>query len=219
MSPDAGAFGQIHQRRILKDLSISADYTFVRGLKLLRTEDLNEPPYFMVFPGHTRTQAQAAALVAQVVARVREVPIFLTDGWKAYSAALLQVLGVVYRRRRRGKVGRKPKPRLVAPNNLFYAQVVKVRNQAGQVVEVRRRVVFGGPRRFVQQLRLRELGTTIQTAFIVQPGQEEAVDTGLGQARKKPGDMIRVTDQRMTENPAREAERLHHILRQRRAAA
>jgi hypothetical protein len=42
-----------------------------------------------------RTQEQAAALVAQVVARVREVPLFLTDGWKAYSAALLQVLGVV----------------------------------------------------------------------------------------------------------------------------
>lgn len=113
-----------------------------------------------------RTQEQAAVLVAQVVARAREVPIFLTDGWKAYSAALLQVLGVVYRRRRRGQVGRKPHPRLVAPKNLFYAQVVKVRNQAGQVVEVRRQVVFGGPRRFVQQLRLRQLGTTIQTAFM-----------------------------------------------------
>jgi IS1 family transposase len=113
-----------------------------------------------------RTQEHAAALVAQVVARVREVPLWLTDGWKAYSAALLQVLGVVYRRRRRGKVGRKPKARLVAPKNLFYAQVVKVRNQTGQVVEVRRRVVFGGPRRFMQQLRLRELGTTIQTAFM-----------------------------------------------------
>ena len=112
-----------------------------------------------------RTQEQAAMMLAQVVARVREVPILLTDGWKASSAALLQVLGVVYRRRRRGKVGRKPKPRLVAPKNLFDAQVVKVRNQAGQVVE-RRRVVFGGPRRFVQQLRLRELGTTIQTAFM-----------------------------------------------------
>jgi hypothetical protein len=63
-------------------------------------------------------------------------------------------------------VGRKPKPRLVAPKNLVYAQVVKVRNQAGHVVEVRRRVVFGGPRRFGQQLRLRALGTTIQTAFM-----------------------------------------------------
>src|SRR2546423_2007020 len=75
-----------------------------------------------------RTQEHAAALVAQVVARGRELPIFLTDGWKAYSAALLQVVGLVSRRRRRGKVGRKPKPRLGAPKHRFYAQVVKVRN-------------------------------------------------------------------------------------------
>jgi hypothetical protein len=113
-----------------------------------------------------RTQEQAATVIAQVVARVREVPLFLSDGWKAYSVALLQVLGVVYRRRRRGKVGRKPQPQLVAPKHLFYAQVAKVRNQAGQVVEVSRRVVFGGPRRVVKQLRLRHLGTTIQTAFM-----------------------------------------------------
>lgn len=113
-----------------------------------------------------RTQEQAAALVAQVVARGRALPIFLTDGWKAYSAALLQIVGIVYRRRRRGKVGRKPQPRLVAPKQRFYAQVVKVRNPAGQVVEVSRRVVFGGPRRLGQQLRLRQLGSTIQTAFM-----------------------------------------------------
>ena len=113
-----------------------------------------------------RTQDTAAALIAQVVARTQEVPLFLTDGWKAYPAALLQVLGVVYRPRRRGKVGRKPKPRLVAPKNLFYAQVVKVRDKAGHVVEVSRRVVFGGPRRFGKQLRLRQLGETIQTAFM-----------------------------------------------------
>ena len=113
-----------------------------------------------------RTQEMASTLIAQVVARTRAVPLFLTDGWKAYPAALLQVLGVVYRRRRRGTVGRKPKPRLAAPPNLFYAQVVKVRDHAGCVVDVRRRVVFGGPRRFVKQLRLRQLGTTIQTAFM-----------------------------------------------------
>ena len=113
-----------------------------------------------------RTQETAAALIAQVMARTRALPLFLTDGWKAYTAALLQVVGVVYRRRRRGKVGRKPNPRLIAPTHLFYAQVVKVRNPAGQVVEVNRRVVFGGPRRFVKQLRLRQLGATIQTAFM-----------------------------------------------------
>jgi IS1 family transposase len=113
-----------------------------------------------------RTQDTAAALLAQVVARARQLPLFLTEGWTAYTAALLQVVGVVYRPRRRGKVGRKPKPRLVAPQTLFYAQVVKVRNKAGHRVEVRRRVVYGGPRRFGQQLRLRQLGKTIQTAFM-----------------------------------------------------
>jgi IS1 family transposase/transposase-like protein len=111
-----------------------------------------------------RTQDTAATLIAQVVARVQTLPLFLTDGWKAYPAALLQVVGVVYRRRRRGNVGRKPKPRLVAPKDLFYAQVVKVRDKTGHVVEVSRRVVFGGPRRFGKQLRLRQLGETIQTA-------------------------------------------------------
>lgn len=42
-----------------------------------------------------RTQEMASTLIAQVVARTQAVPLFLTDGWKAYPAALLQVLGVV----------------------------------------------------------------------------------------------------------------------------
>jgi hypothetical protein len=113
-----------------------------------------------------RTQDTAAALIAQVVARVRPLPLFLTDGWRASPAALLQVVGVVYRRRRRGKVGRKPKPRLVAPQDLFYAPVVQVREKTGQVMAVSRRVVFGGPRRFGKQLRLRQLGEMIQTALM-----------------------------------------------------
>jgi hypothetical protein len=42
-----------------------------------------------------RTQEHAAALVAQVVARGRELPLFLTEGWQAYSAAFLQVVSIV----------------------------------------------------------------------------------------------------------------------------
>jgi hypothetical protein len=113
-----------------------------------------------------RTQDTTALLIAQVVARARQLPLFRTDGWKAYTAALLQGAGVVYRPRRRGKVGRKPNPRLVAPPALCYAQVVKVRTKTGHVVEVSRRVVYGGPRRFSKQVRLRQLGETIQTAFM-----------------------------------------------------
>jgi outer membrane receptor protein involved in Fe transport len=50
------------QRTLTNNLVFEADYVMVRGLKLLRTQDLNLPPYFPVFPGHTRTQAQADAL-------------------------------------------------------------------------------------------------------------------------------------------------------------
>ena len=55
---------------------------------------------------------------------------------------------------------------VVASQTLLYAQVVKVRNTAGHVVEVSRRVVFSGPRCFGKQWRLRQRGTTIQTAFM-----------------------------------------------------
>src|SRR5262245_38518119 len=111
-----------------------------------------------------RTQEPAVALVAQVVARGRAGPLWLTAGWKAESAAWLQVLGGGARRRRRGTVGRKPKPRLVAPHHLVGAQVVQVRTQAGQVGEGRRRVVCGGPRRLGPPWRQRALGPTLQTA-------------------------------------------------------
>jgi len=114
-------------------------------------------------PRDTQT---AAWMIAQVMACVRGIPMFFTDGWQAYPKAMIQVLGRVYRPRRKGKVGRKPKPRLVAPDGLFYAQVVKVRDSAGRVVKVTTQVVFGGPRRFFKQLWMNGLSTTIQTAFM-----------------------------------------------------
>lgn len=49
------------QRSITPNLVFEADYVLVRGLKLLRTVDLNSPPFFPVYPGRTRTQAQADA--------------------------------------------------------------------------------------------------------------------------------------------------------------
>ncbi len=41
-----------------------------------------------------RTEEQAA-LIVQVAPRTREMPFWLTDEGKAYTAALLQVVGVV----------------------------------------------------------------------------------------------------------------------------
>jgi hypothetical protein len=112
-----------------------------------------------------RSPDNGARLIAQVVARVRSLPVFLTDGWKVYKQALLRVLGRVYRPRRRGSRGRPTKPRLAAPPDLFYGQVVKVRNRAGRLIRVKTRVIFGGPRRFFKELAGRGLGQKIQTAF------------------------------------------------------
>jgi hypothetical protein len=113
-----------------------------------------------------RTQASAALVVAQVVARLCGLPVWLSDGWKAYPAALLQVLGRVYRPRRRGCRGPHPKPRLGPPKELFYGQVVKVRDGKGKLLQVVRRVLFGGPRRFFTEMARRRLGATIHTAFM-----------------------------------------------------
>jgi IS1 family transposase len=113
-----------------------------------------------------RTQESAAILIAQVVARLCGLPVWLSDGWKAYPAALVQVLGRIYRRRRRGRHGPHPQPRLAPPKELFYGQVVKVRDGKGKLVQVVRRVIYGGSRRFFQEMARRGLGASIHTAFM-----------------------------------------------------
>jgi hypothetical protein len=69
--------------------------------------------------GGPRTPERAALLIAQVVARRCGVPVWVSAGGNADPAALVQVLGRVYRRRRRrGARGRHPQPRLVPPRAL-----------------------------------------------------------------------------------------------------
>ena len=86
-------------------------------------------------------------------AKTWQLPLLRTEGWHASPAALLQGVGVVERPRRRGHVGRKPTPRLGAPQSLLYAPGVQGRTQTGQGVEVSRRGVDGGPRRLRQPWR------------------------------------------------------------------
>jgi len=54
---------------------------------------------------------------------------------------------------------------LAPPKELFYGQVVKVRDGTGKLVQVVRRVIYGGPRRFFREMAHHRLGTTIHTAF------------------------------------------------------
>ena len=91
-----------------------------------------------------RTLAMAQRLVHQVVRGLAPgcVPLFLTDGFKEYSTALLTHLGQWVQPPRRRAIGPTPKPRWMPLPELLYAQVVKTHRRR-RLVRVSHRVIFG----------------------------------------------------------------------------
>jgi IS1 family transposase len=112
-----------------------------------------------------RTLAMAQRVVHQVVQVLAPgcVPLFLTDGFKEYTTALLTHYGQWVQPARRRAQGPVPKPRWMPLPGLLYAQVVKTVRRR-RLVDVQHRVIFG-TLGAVQQV-LAAHGWQIQTAFI-----------------------------------------------------
>src|SRR6266496_1742387 len=112
-----------------------------------------------------RTLAMAQRLVHQVVEVLALgcVPLCLTDGFKAYTTALLTHCGQWIQPERRQATGPAPKPRWMPLPGLLYAQVVKTVRRR-RLVDVKHRVVFG-TLEAVQQV-LAVCGWQINTAFV-----------------------------------------------------
>src|SRR5216684_8248442 len=112
-----------------------------------------------------RTLAMAQHVVHQVVQVLAPgcMPLFLTDGFKAYTTALLTHYGQWVQPTRQRAQGPVPKPRWMPAPGLLYAQVVKTVRRR-RLVRVRHRVVFG-TLEAVQQV-LAAYGWQINTAFI-----------------------------------------------------
>jgi IS1 family transposase len=112
-----------------------------------------------------RTLALAQCLVHQVVQVLAPdcVPLFLTDGFKAYLIAVLTHYGHWVQQPRGWVTGRLPKPRWLPLLQLHYAQVVK-QTRRRRLVAVRSRVVFGTLAGIKQVLAAQ--GWQINTAFI-----------------------------------------------------
>src|SRR6266705_4134328 len=112
-----------------------------------------------------RTLAMAQRLVHQVVEVLAPgcVPLFLTDGFKAYTTALLTHFVHWVQPERRQATGRAPKPRWMPLPHLLYAQVIKTVRRR-RLVRVRHRVVFGTLE--TVNAVLAPLGCQINTAFI-----------------------------------------------------
>jgi IS1 family transposase len=112
-----------------------------------------------------RTLAMAQRVVHQVVQVLAPgcVPLFLTDGFKEYTTALLTHYGQWVQPARWRAQGPTPQPRWVPLPGLLYAQVVKTVRRR-RLVRVQHRVVFG-TLEAVQQV-LAACGWQINTAFI-----------------------------------------------------
>src|SRR3989441_7311063 len=149
--------GEVSEAEAITRLSRSPHWVWVAldpVRKLLLTIDVGD-----------RTLAMAQGMVHQVAQVLAPgcVPLFLTDGLKAYAMALLTHFGYWVQPPRRQATGPAPKPRWMAVPQLLYAQVVKTVRRR-RLVRVRHRVVFG-TLEAVQQV-LRPLGWQINTAFV-----------------------------------------------------
>src|SRR5262249_17370351 len=113
----------------------------------------------------SRTLAMAQRVVHQVVQVVAPgcTPLFLTDGFKEYTTALLTHYGQWDQVPRRQAPGPAPMPRWMPLPELLYAQVVKTVRRR-RLVGVKHRVVFGTIEAVNQVLR--PLGWQINTAFV-----------------------------------------------------
>ena len=94
------------------------------------------------------------------------MPLFTSDQLPHYPNALLHGYGIKeVIVQIPGQRGRKPKPKLLPPSDLLYAQVVK-RRQRGRVVEVTKKVVFGCPETVQARLAASTVSKTINTSFV-----------------------------------------------------
>jgi len=112
-----------------------------------------------------RTLAMAQRVVHQVVQVLAPgcIPLFLTDGFREYTTALLTHFGQWVHLPRRQAAGPAPKPRWMPLPQLRYAQVIKTVRRR-HLVRVSHRVVFGTLGAIQQVLAAH--GWQINTAFI-----------------------------------------------------
>jgi IS1 family transposase len=149
--------GVVSETEAIRRLSRSPQWVWTAldpVTKLLLTIDVGD-----------RTLATAQRVVHQVVQVLAPgcVPLFLTDGFKEYTTALLTHYGQWVQPARWRAQGPTPKPRWMPLPQLLYAQVIKTVRRR-RLVQVSHRVVFG-TRSAVQQI-LAAHGWQINTAFV-----------------------------------------------------
>lgn len=114
-----------------------------------------------------RTDSHTQALVDDFRKRTegRLMNLMTSDENPAYAAAILESYGATVQPRRRGKHGRRPAPRKVAPKGLRYATVHKTREK-NRVVAVEQRVIYGTATAVLAALALSLVSAVVNTVFV-----------------------------------------------------
>lgn len=113
-----------------------------------------------------RTEPHAVALLQEVKRVTARIPsLFTSDQLDQYTSALLKVYGVSVTPPRKPGPGRPPQPKLVPPDDLLYAQVVK-EYKRNRVASITRRVVFGDPQTLGVVLQRSEVSHKINTSYV-----------------------------------------------------
>jgi IS1 family transposase len=148
--------GEVSDAEAIQHLSRSSDWVWgaIDPVTKLLTLDVGD-----------RTLAMAQGVVHRVVQVLAPdcVPLFVTDGFKEYTTALLTHFGQWVQPPRRQAIGPAPKPRWMPRPGLLYAQVVKSYRRR-RIVRIKHRVVFGTLAAVKQVLMAQ--GWQINTAFM-----------------------------------------------------
>lgn len=113
-----------------------------------------------------RTEPHAVALLEEVKRVTVCTPeLFTSDQLDQYKQALIQVYGHTILPSRKPGPGRPPSPRLLPPEDLLYAQVVK-QYKNNRLASITRKVVFGEPRKVQGIIQRSEVSHTINTSFV-----------------------------------------------------
>ena len=106
----------------------------------------------------------------QLISKIKQVNdgslhVFFSDERPHYRKAILKFFGQWTHPKRKGKRGRFPKRKLLPPEGLIYAQVVKHRRR-GRVVKITQRVIFGTREALEEYLRRSPVNSRVNTAFV-----------------------------------------------------
>ncbi len=113
-----------------------------------------------------RTETVAVKLVQGIKQVTARIPgLYTSDQLDQYKSALLQEYGVSILPPRKPGAGRPPQPKLVPPDDLLYAQVVKEYKQ-NRLESISRKVVFGDPQKVQEILSQSLTSQKINTSFV-----------------------------------------------------